>query len=86
MAGRFGRGMSQNRPKNIALHQQLGIDLSKKIPEKLLMTIIATPIGGVVAVGGGNLFGARRVMVDTQMKYRANFALNAGQAQEGGMF
>jgi len=77
--------MSQNRPKNIALHQQLGIDLNKKIPERLLMTIIATPIGGVISVGGG-LFGARRVQVDTQMKYRANFALNAGQAQTGGYF
>ena len=77
---------SQGKPKNIALHQQLGIDLNKKIPEKLLITILATPIGGTISVGGGGAFGGRRIMVDTQMKYRANFAMNAGQAQSGGYF
>lgn len=65
---------------NRALHQQLGIDINRRIPERILQSIIATPIGGVVRVARGP------VLVDTKLKYRANFALNAGQAQSGGLY
>jgi hypothetical protein len=38
-----------------------------------------TPIGRPVQVGYRGV-----VIVDTKLKYRANFALNTGQAQSGG--
>lgn len=71
----------RSKPMNYALHQQLGIDINRKIPERTLQAILQTPIGGVVRIGHSG-----SVLVDTQLKYRANFALNAGQAQSGGMF
>ena len=66
---------------NRALHAQLGIEINRRIPERLLRNILATPIGSVVQVGQRGV-----VLVDTKLKYRANFALNAGQAQSGGMY
>lgn len=75
----------QSKPKHIALHQQLGIDLNREIPKRLLMQIISTPIGGTISASQGP-FGGRRVLVDTQLKYRANFALNTGQEQSGGLY
>lgn len=80
----FG-GQRQGKPQNIALHQQLGIPLNQPIPQRLLVQILQTPVGGVISVNNGP-FGGRRLQVDTQMKYRANFAVNAGQAQQGGYF
>lgn len=71
----------RSKPMNYALHQKLGIDINRRIPERTLRSIIQTPIGGVVRVGYSG-----SVLVDTQLKYQANFALNAGQAQSGGMF
>jgi hypothetical protein len=64
---------------NIALHQTLGIDLNRRIPERTLRAIIATPIGRPVQIGYRGV-----IIVDNKLKYRANFALNAGQGQSGG--
>lgn len=71
----------RSKPMNYALHQQLGIDINRRIPERVLKNILATPIGNMVQIGSRGV-----VLVDTKLKYRANFALNAGQAQSGGMF
>lgn len=73
--------MPRSKPMNRALHLQLGIEMNRRIPERLLRNIISTPIGNVVQVGYRGV-----VVVDTKLKYRANFALNAGQAQSGGMY
>jgi hypothetical protein len=69
----------QSKPKHIALHQMLGIDIRRPIPEKTLRAIIMTPIGSPVQIGFQGV-----VVVDTKLKYRANFALNTGQEQSGG--
>ena len=69
----------QSKPMHIALHQQLGIDVNRRIPERILQGIIRTPIGSPVQVGYRGV-----VIVDTKLKYRANFALNTGQGQSGG--
>lgn len=71
----------RSKPKNIALHQMLGIDITREIPVELLRRILATPIGGAVSVGFN-----RVIPVTTSLKYRANFALNAGQDQSGRLF
>ena len=69
----------RSKPTNVALHQMLGIDINRRIPEQTLRRIIATPIGAPVQIGYQGV-----VVVSTKLKYRANFALNAGQAQSGG--
>ena len=69
----------RSKPMHYALHQQLGIPSNQRIPERTLRSIIATPIGYPVQVGYRGV-----VVVDTKMKYRANFALNTGQGQSGG--
>lgn len=71
--------MPRSKPQHIALHQMLGIDINRRIPERVLRNILATPIGAPVQIGYRGV-----VIVDTKLKYRANFALNTGQAQSGG--
>lgn len=68
-----------SKPSHVALHQTLGIALNQRIPERTLKAIIMTPIGRPVQIGYRGV-----VIVDTKLKYRANFALNTGQAQSGG--
>lgn len=81
---RFFGNTSQSKPKHMALHQRLGIPLDRKIPESTLRSILATPIGGQIRTGG--FVGSGVVLVDTTLKYQANFALNTGQEQQGGRF
>ena len=57
----------------------LGIDMNQRIPERMLHAILRTPVGQPVQLGFRGT-----VVVTTPLKYRANFALNAGQAQTGG--
>ncbi len=70
----------RSKPVHTALHQELGIPPNQRIPERILQAIIRTPIGNPVQVGYRGV-----VIVTTKTKYRANFALNAGQAQRGGI-
>ena len=69
----------RSKPMNYALHQTLGIDINRRIPDQVLRNIIRTPIGNMLQIGSRGV-----VLVDTKLKYRANFALNAGQGQSGG--
>ena len=63
---------------NARLHQNLKMDLNRRIPTGVLRQIARTPIGGQV------YFGFRGyITVTTELKRQAMFALNAGQAQRG---
>lgn len=77
----WGR-IPQGKPKHIRLHQRLGIPLNQPIPERVLRSIIATRIGGVISPTG--YMGGGAVLVDTQLKYQANYCLNVGQSQGSG--
>lgn len=71
--------MPRSKPTHAALHGMLGIPVSERIPERVLNAILRTPVGQPVQIGFRG-----SVMVTTALKYRANFAKNAGQAQSGG--
>lgn len=63
---------------NARLHQNLKMDLNRRVPRGLLIQIKNAPIGGRV------YFGFRgAIPVTTELKRQAVFALNAGQAQRG---
>jgi hypothetical protein len=55
------------QPKKGALHKQLGIPQSERIPKKTLRDIVATDVGK----------HSHGVKVTGLLKKRANFALNA---------
>jgi len=58
--------------KKGALHTQLGIDDTKKIPISMLHRIMQAELGTKIATKAGE------VTVTAQLKKRANFAMNAG--------
>ena len=56
------------------LHQQLKIPMQRKVPRKLLTSIMATPIGR--RIPNPAAVGKRRILVTRLLKQRSGFALN----------
>ena len=81
MPGYPGFGsVPRSRPLHHKLHVELGIPMDRRIPDRVLLGIRNTPVGGVYSMGY-----MQQIVVTTQLKYQVNFAINAGQGQESGL-